>query len=50
VINLTHGRKLLEYIEMSLWTAMQFPDLELLYAHGGMVAITGYLKQCASRS
>jgi len=42
------SRKLLEYIKMRLWTATQFPDLELLYARGGILAITGYLKQCAS--
>jgi acetyltransferase-like isoleucine patch superfamily enzyme len=48
VFNLMLHRKFLEYIKMRLWTATQFPDLDLLYAHGGIAAITGYLRQCAS--
>lgn len=48
MLNLSLHRKLLEYVKMRLWTATQFPDLDLVYAHGGIAAITGYLRRCAS--
>lgn len=41
-------KKLLELVKMRLWAASQFPNVELLYAHGGIGAITSYLRQCAS--
>lgn len=41
-------RKISEYLKMRLHALVQFPDVRLLYAHGGIGAVTGYLKQCAS--
>lgn len=41
-------KKLLEHIKMRLWAASQFPDVGLLHAHGGILAVTAYLQQCAS--
>lgn len=41
-------KKLLEHLKMRLWAASQFPNVELLHAHGGIGAVTAYLKQCAS--
>jgi acetyltransferase-like isoleucine patch superfamily enzyme len=41
-------KKILDLVKMRLWAASQFPNVELLYAHGGIGAITAYLKQCAS--
>jgi acetyltransferase-like isoleucine patch superfamily enzyme len=40
--------KILEHIKMRLWAVSQFPDVELLHAHGGIAAVSAYLKQCAS--
>jgi acetyltransferase-like isoleucine patch superfamily enzyme len=41
-------KKILEHVKMRLWAASQFPDVERLHAHGGIGAVTAYLKQCAS--
>ncbi|MCA9707810.1 MAG: acyltransferase [Myxococcales bacterium] len=40
--------KILNYIKMRLYAVSQFPDPQLLHAHGGIGAITRYLKQCGS--
>jgi len=41
-------KKILEHVKMRLWAALQFPDVELIHAHGGIAAVTAYLKQCGS--
>lgn len=41
-------KKILELVKMRLWAASQYPDVELIHAHGGIWAVTAYLKQCAS--
>jgi acetyltransferase-like isoleucine patch superfamily enzyme len=41
-------KKILEYAKMRLWAVSQFPDVGVIHAHGGIGAVTAYLKQCAS--
>jgi acetyltransferase-like isoleucine patch superfamily enzyme len=41
-------KKILDYVKMRLYAASQFPSVQSLHEHGGIGAITSYLKQCAS--
>ena len=41
-------RKIADYLKMRLHALSQYPDVQLLFEHGGIGAVTAYLKQCAS--